>query len=103
MELIKFWEKDERKRIMLKIRQVVQSLKPDNVKISKKLTGSYVLVLVLMLIIGLISILTVEKAKKLSSIQAKIEFAISNLRITDQHMVAYRTDRKEYRPEISGR
>lgn len=100
MELIKFWEKDERKRIMHKIWQVGQSLKPDNVKISKKLTGSYVLVLVLMLVIGLISILTVEKAKKLSAIQAKIEFAISNLRITDQHMVAYRTDRKEYRPEI---
>lgn len=79
---------------------LVQSLKPDNVKISRKMLASYVLVLLLMVLIGLAGILIVDKAKTISTIQAKIEFAISNLRITDQHMVAYRTDRKYYRPEI---
>ncbi|MCU4157776.1 methyl-accepting chemotaxis protein [Carboxylicivirga sp. A043] len=78
----------------------VKALAPNNIKITKKLIGSYVIVLILLIVIGFISIRTVNKAKELSAIQAKIEAVSSNLRIVDQHMIGYQNDRKDYRPDI---
>ncbi|WP_282036828.1 methyl-accepting chemotaxis protein [Saccharicrinis aurantiacus] len=83
-----------------KLSEILQKLNPDHIKISTKLVGSYAIVLTLMLLVAVISVITVYKSEKLSTIQAKIEYSISILRITDQHMIAYRTDRKDYRPRI---
>lgn len=72
----------------------------DNVKVSKKLVFGFVTLIIMMLIIGGLSISSIRESNTASQIQAHIELAISDVRVVNEHNIAYQFDRGDYRPGI---
>lgn len=72
----------------------------NNIKVSKRLIISFASLIVLMLIVGTFSVLTIRSTQEGSIIQGYIENVISDVRVVNEHNIAYRFDRNDYRPDI---
>nr|WP_321452974.1 methyl-accepting chemotaxis protein [uncultured Carboxylicivirga sp.] len=72
----------------------------NDVKVSKRLIISFSVLIVLMFVVGAFSVLTIRSTEEGAEIQAYIENAISDVRVINEHNIAYRYDRNDYRPDI---
>ncbi|GAF05019.1 HAMP domain-containing methyl-accepting chemotaxis protein [Saccharicrinis fermentans] len=72
----------------------------NNIKVSKRLIISYSILIVLMLIVGVFGLLAIRSTQEGSVIQGYIENVISDVRVVNEHNIAYRFDRNDYRPDI---
>lgn len=72
----------------------------NNIKVSKRLIISFASLITLMLIVGTFSVMTIRSTQEGSIIQGYIENVISDVRVVNEHNIAYRFDRNDYRPDI---
>ena len=72
----------------------------NNIKVSRRLIVSFLILIVLIVIVGTFGVLTIRSTQEGSVIQGYIENVISDVRVVNEHNIAYRFDRNDYRPDI---
>lgn len=72
----------------------------NNIKIGKKLTIGFSIILFLLLVLGTISSLSIDDANTASNEQALYQSTVSIIRNGRMHLIAYRFDKAKYRPGI---
>lgn len=72
----------------------------NDVKVSNRLIIGFAGLILLMIVVGTFSVLIIRSTERGSEIQGYIEDVISSVRVVNEHNIAYRFDRREYRPDI---
>ncbi len=84
----------------MKLKNIYHKFNLNNIKVSKRLIISFSILILFMLIVGTFGVLTIKSTQEGSIIQGYIENVISDVRVVNEHNIAYRFDRNDYRPDI---